>query len=265
MGARIDFLRKKFKPLQDKTLKNALAHRVGQEFPRIGGPRILGLCADMILEVLQDHLRPLDHLHHGQALWLGYSVDDPPARHKRTLDTDLIPVVLDLSSFEDIERRLDRRPPAERILQKALRLCHQAYQQGALLSNCDLAELLNLGDAQIARLLSEHERTTQQVVPRRATLHDVGTGVTHKRIICRKRYLDGKPPEEIARETYHSLESVDRYLGQYDRVRHCSRQGLSPEATAYTLNCSLSLVHEYLAIDQELDPKTCLTPNTVRG
>ena len=28
-------------------------------------------------------------------------------------------------------------------MSKALRLCHQAYQQGGLLSNCDLAELLN--------------------------------------------------------------------------------------------------------------------------
>ena len=92
-----------------------------------------------------------------------------------------------------------------------------------------------------------------RLVPRRATLHDVGTGLTHKRIICWKRYAEGKSAEEVARETYHSLEAVDRYLGQFDRVRHCRRQGFSPQKTAYTLNCSVALVQEYLAIDEELE------------
>jgi hypothetical protein len=62
----------------------------------------------------------------------------------------------------------------------------------------------------------------------------------------------GKPADVIARETYHSLEAVDRYLGQFDRVRHCRGEGMSPEKTAFTLNCSVALVNEYLAIDHEL-------------
>ena len=56
----------------------------------------------------------------------------------------------------------------------------------------------------------------------------------------------------MARETYHSLEAVDRYLGQYDRVRHCRLQGLTPEQTAHTLACSLGLVPRDLAIDDLL-------------
>lgn len=253
MSSQPDFLKKKFRPLQDKTLKNALAHRLGKEFPRLGGPRILGLCAELVLEVIQTHLRPLEHLHHGQVLWVGYSVDDPPALRKRTADTDLVPLVLDLSTAEDVEKRIERLTKGQRLLEKGLRLCHQAYAQGALLSNCDLAELLNTEDATVAHLLSAYEKRTGQVVPRRATVHDVGSGLTHKRIILRKRYLEAKPADQVARETYHSLEAVDRYLGQYDRVRHCRLQGFSPEVIAYTLNCSLSLVQEYLDLDQELE------------
>jgi hypothetical protein len=81
----------------------------------------------------------------------------------------------------------------------------------------------------------------------------VGTGLTHKRIICWKCFAEGKEPHIVARETYHSLDAVDAYLGQYDRVRHCRQQGLSPEKTAYTLRCSLSLVREYLDIDDQLE------------
>jgi hypothetical protein len=253
MSSKPDFIRKKFGPLREKTLRNALAHRIVKEFPRIGGPRICQLCADMILEVISKHMRSRDHLTHGQTLWMAVSVNNPPAHHQRIADTELIPVLLDLSTAEDVHRRIDRLRPAHRLLHKALRLCQQAYEQGGLLSNCDLAELLQADDGRIAGLLAQHERDTNTVVPRRATLHDVGTGLTHKRIICWKRYAEGKEPHIVARETYHSLEAVDRYLGQYDRVRHCRLEGLTPEQTAHALGCGLPLVREYLAIDNLLE------------
>ena len=51
-------IKRKFKPLGDKSLKNVLAHKIGKEFPRIGGVRIRELCAEMILEVCNKHIRP---------------------------------------------------------------------------------------------------------------------------------------------------------------------------------------------------------------
>lgn len=252
MSRKPDFVHKRFAPLREKTLKNALAHRIGKEFPRLGGPRILALCAEMILEIVGQHIRPRESLTHGQVLWMGVSVNDPPSRAKRTADTDLVPLVLDLSTPEDIEAILDHQRPKQRLLVKVLRLCQQAYQQGAVLSNCDLAELLNMREDLLAEMLAAHERETGKVVPRRATVHDVGTGLTHKLIVCWKYYAEGRSPEEIARQTYHSLEAVDRYLGQFDRVRHCRQQGLSPAETAFALNCSFRLVREYLEIDRQL-------------
>jgi hypothetical protein len=253
MGSQPDPLRKRFAPLQAKNLKNALSHRIRQQFPRIGGDRIGQLCAEMVLEVVQAHLRGKEHLTHGQVLWLAVALDDPPRRHQTMAETDLVPVVLDLSTPADVEQRLQRVSPAEHLLSKALRLCQQAYRQGGLLSNCDLAELLATRDELISQRLCQYERQHRTIVPRRATLHDVGSGVTHKRIICYKRYAEGKPAELVARETYHSLEAVDRYLGQYDRVRHCRQQRLSPQQTAHILDCSLRLVQQYLAIDDELE------------
>ena len=197
MSSKPDFIRKKFGPLREKTLRNALAHRIVKEFPRIGGPRICQLCADMILEVISKHMRSQEHLTHGQALWMAVSVNNPPAHRQRIADTELVPVLLDLSTAEDVQQRIDRQPTPERLLHKTLRLCQQAHQQGGLLSNCDLAELLNTSDTAIARVLTGHERLTNTVVPRRATVHDVGTGLTHKRIICWKRYAEGKEPHLV--------------------------------------------------------------------
>jgi len=52
MSIKIDRLKAGIRPLLDKTLENALSHRIAKEFPRIGGPRICKLCAEMILEVV---------------------------------------------------------------------------------------------------------------------------------------------------------------------------------------------------------------------
>ena len=260
MGSRLDYVRKKFGPLLAKTLRNAVSHVIHKEFPRIGGERICALCAEMILEVVERHVRPREHVRHGQALWMAVSVDDPPSRGKGIAQTDLVPVVLDISTPDDVQMRLERKSSAQRLLEKARRLCQQAYEQGGLLSNCDLAELLHARDEQIAAVLAAHERETGKLIPRRATVHDVGTGLTHKAIICRKRYLEGKPADQVARETYHTLESVDRYLGQFDRIRHCRLQGMSEQETAFTLQCSLSLVRQYRQIDEELQPSARARP-----
>jgi hypothetical protein len=254
MGAKADYVKKKFEPQKQKTLEAALAYRIGVEFPRLG-PRLREVCAQMVVETLAAHLRPREELTHGQVLWLAYSRDDPPARGKTAAQTQMIPVVLDLTRPEDIDAVIERRPAGQRLLERALRLCRQAYEQGALLSGVDLGLLLGHADSHISSVLGRHERQTGSLVPRRATLHDMGTGLTHKRIICLKRYRDGKTSDLIAQETYHSLEAVDRYLGQFDRVRHCHQQGMSPEQTAHILACGLSLVREYLEIDDELRAK----------
>ena len=58
MSSQPDIVRKQFGPLRDKTLRNAIAHQSSKEFPRIGGLRICGLCADMTLEVVTKHMLP---------------------------------------------------------------------------------------------------------------------------------------------------------------------------------------------------------------
>ena len=76
--------------LMAKTLENALAHKIEKEFPRIGGPRICKLCADMILEVVNGHIRSRQTVRHGQILWTAVSIDDRPGWSQKIADTDLV-------------------------------------------------------------------------------------------------------------------------------------------------------------------------------
>jgi hypothetical protein len=250
-----DYVYKHVNPMKAKSLRKQLSRTIRQNFPHVGGARISELCADMVLEVVSRHLHPRDSLQHGQLLWLGFDIDDPPSRNKRSENVRLIPVVLDLCTNEDLDAQLDRVSPSERLLARCIRLHEQAHAQGALLSNVDLSCMLGVSDKHVSHLIADYERKQNVVVPRRATLHDVGSGVTHKRIICWKRFVDGKSPEIIARETHHSLTSVDNYLGMFDRVRFCKQQHLQAHEIARVLGCTERLVREYLHIDELLETR----------
>ena len=70
----------------------------------------------------------------------------------------------------------------------------------------------------------------------------------------------GKPVVDCEKQNvclaiHRGLEAVDRYLGQFDRVRHCQLQGLSAIETAHILNCGVTLVKAYLQIDREQEGK----------
>ena len=170
-------LRVGLRALSAKTLENALAHRIEKEFPRIGGPRICKLCAEMILEVVNSHIQSRQSVRHGQILWTAVSIDDRPGWSQKIADTDLVPVLLDASTTQDIQSRIDGVHPREVRLRKAVRMCHQAYEQGGLLTNYDLSEILNIPDSLVGQLLAGYERETNKVVPRRGTIHDAGSNV----------------------------------------------------------------------------------------
>lgn len=86
---RPDYVRKHYGPMQRRGLPQALAERIRREFPRIGGPRMVELCAKLVLEVVEGHLRPLEDVRHGQVVWLGVAIDDPQvdARPPRIRDS----------------------------------------------------------------------------------------------------------------------------------------------------------------------------------
>ena len=165
-----DYLHKHLKPMKVKSLRGQLSRTIRQTFPHFGGVRITNLLADIILEVVESHLRPRDSLHHGQLLWLGFDINDPPSRNKTSENVRLVPVVLDLWTEDDLDAHMDRVSSSERLLTRCIRLHQQAYEQGTLLSNVDLGGMLGVSESRISSLLAAHERDKQIVIPRRATL-----------------------------------------------------------------------------------------------
>jgi len=80
----------------------------------------------------------------------------------------------------------------------------------------------------------------------------MGRTVSHRRIICCKAYLEGKPTHIIARETFHSPEAVDHYILGLARVHFATLQrGMTPEETPFAIQQPLSIVQQYVNLIEE--------------
>ncbi len=137
---------------------------------------------------------------------------------------------------------------------RILRLLDEAVEQGALATQEDLAQMLHVTPRTIKRDFVELQ-WAGHYLPCRGNLQGIGRGQTHKAQIV-GRWLKGETYDQIARHTHHAVVSVQRYVRTFVQVVELRRQGLSVEECAQLLQIGLSLVKDYLAIDeQHCDPE----------
>lgn len=233
-----------------KTFQSALRHLLHSDFPGVFGREIARFFADRIDQLYERFHPPRSRFKMGQILWVAVAVDARPTREKRIEETELVPIVLDLVTPEDLTQAKSVRLFRTRRA-RIVRLFRQAYEQGAVLSEADVSLLTELTVNTISRHVTIYERDTGETVPRRGTIHDLGPSVTHKAIICYKHLVEHKPTSQVAQETFHSPEAVEYYVQCFRRVQLCRDSGMSIEDTAQATGHSLRLIREYLdLIDQ---------------
>jgi DNA-binding CsgD family transcriptional regulator len=133
------------------------------------------------------------------------------------------------------------------------RLLAEAVGQGGAASQEDLARVLSVSVRTIKRDCAYLEKKGIYL-PTRGNLRGIGRGQTHKALIV-GRWLAGESYDQIARQTHHSLSSVQRYIQAFLRVMQLHRQGLAVVEIALLLQIGQPLVKEYLAIyDQQETP-----------
>ena len=232
-----------YRPQAGKTLREAMRNFIRREFPRLGGPWVIEMFVDKLLQLVERYHIERDKLQPGQTLWPAVALDETLGYRKAMYATRQVPVVLTLANQDDIAA-LRRGSPWTEILQSELvRAMKEAHAQGGLLTTSDLSVLFHHSHSRIAELIRAYETQTGEVVPRRGNLHDMGRTVTHKRIICHKAFLEGKTTDVIARETSHSPEAVDHYLLDFSRVYYATvLKGMSVEEATFAIQRPRSLV-----------------------
>jgi hypothetical protein len=218
----------------------------------LGGPWVIDKFVDKLLEIVDQYRFYHGKLTPGQVVWPAVKIDDPPVYRKPIAATHQIPVIVTLVNQDDIAA-LRQNADRQALLQQALvRAAHDAYAQGGVLSCTDLGLLFQRSHNQVAAIIRAYETETGEVVPRRGNIHDMGRTVSHKQIICRKAYLEGKVTPQIAQETCHSPEAVDNYVLDFARVFFATVQrSLSLDETVFAIQKPRYLVEEYVRLIQE--------------
>ena len=132
---------------------------------------------------------------------------------------------------------------------RLMRICEEAKEQGGLLSQEDLGELLMCDVRTVRRDVAELKRTGI-VVPTRGTVKDIGPGVTHKAMAIRL-WLEGKEPTEVAQHIHHSLKATEAYLEKFKRVAYLVEKGFTLHEVARVVGISTAATGTFRDIHAE--------------
>lgn len=154
-------------------------------------------------------------------------------------------VVLTFLSDDDVEMIRNGFRSRELRIRRMVRWVDEAFDQGALLSQLDLAILLNVCDAVVSDYLNDYQRTTGRLLPTRGNIHDLSGHITHKREIV-SLYLQGYDTPRIAQKTRHSKEAVDRYIRDFETVRLLIQVSSDPVRIGQLARLNPRVVRQYL-------------------
>jgi len=146
-------------------------------------------------------------------------------------------------SDEEIQGSVRRR--------RLARIAEEAREQGGLLTQEDLSQLLMVEERTVRRDIQYLRSQYGIIVPTRGQQKDIGPGVSHRGLAIRY-WLEGHEPLEVARRINHTVKAVDRYIDQFSRVVYLHQQSFNAFQIALTVgintssvNTSVELLHEF--------------------
>jgi hypothetical protein len=235
---------KHYSSAHDRFLKPAIVNFFEREFCGMFGPVVRENIADALIDLFNSLCPESSRLKPGQILWNALDkrtrADSEKCRYK--------PVILSLVTDDEVSM-FEKGSSVSTIRKNVMaRMIKQAYQQGAVLSTRDLSLLLIFSASALSHQRIEYEKEHNTVLPHTGVIHDMGTTLTHKRIIIYKHVVEKKDPSIVARETNHSQLAVDKYLKDFNRVKTLVNDNKDINFIHHTTNISRQVIQQYLQI-----------------
>jgi hypothetical protein len=200
--------------------------------------------AEKLSEEIHDRYLGLDErLPDGTIWYTAVDIEEPAGKPLKACKKKRIK--LTLHSMEDLEVE-ERHGLAYLRYEKVRKLCWQAYNQGALLTQEDISRLLTMSVSGVKKIVAQHKRDGNRL-PTRGNYHDIGPGVSHKSEAVRM-FLHGMTPSDISWRIHHSLYSVERYVRDFCVVFMAHCEGYTPERISHMTRLSVKLIREYIAL-----------------
>ena len=262
---------KKFRRINDKGLKQLLLYRFLNHYGYDKGEITARAIIQDITQLIEDYFLVttipedgLQYLNYGQLVWMAVPTDEYPQRGKTIAATRMKPVVLSFSTDDDVAHIAHGFDSKSLRKKKLQRWTHEAFDQGALLTQLDLAVLLGVCDAVISSYVQEIYKESGTVLPTRGNIHDMSGALTHKQEII-GLYLQGYLTPEIAVKTKHSKEAIDRYIKDFHRVQTLWKHGITNiDEIAQLARLSKSVTQQYIDLLPEKERKTKMSKNKRR-
>ena len=235
---------KHYSSAHDRFLQPAIVKFFEREFCGMFGPVVRENIAEALIDLFNSLCPESSRLKPGQIIWNALDKRTRADSEKRRYKPVILSLVTDdeVSMFEKGTSILTTR---KNVMARMIR---EAYQQGAVLSTRDLSLLLVSSAAYLSQLRIEYEKEHKTILPHTGVIHDMGTTLTHKRIIVYKHVVEKKDPSIVARETNHSQLAVDKYLKDFNRVKTLVNDNKDINFIHHTTNIARSVIKQYLLI-----------------
>jgi hypothetical protein len=235
---------KHYSSAHDRFLKPAIVNFFEREFCGMFGPVVRENIADALIDLFNSLCPESSRLKPGQIVWNALDKRTRADSEKRRYK----PVILSLITDDEVSM-FEKGSSVSSIRKNVMaRMIKEAYQQGAVLSTRDLSLLLIFSASALSHQRIEYEKEHNTVLPHTGVIHDMGTTLTHKRIIIYKHVVEKKDPSIVARETNHSQLAVDKYLKDFNRVKTLVNDNKDINFIHHTTNISRQVIQQYLQI-----------------
>jgi len=235
---------KHYSSAHDRFLKPAIVNFFEREFCGMFGPVVRENIADALIDLFNSLCPESSRLKPGQIVWNALDKRTRADSEKRRYK----PVILSLVTDDEVSM-FEKGSSVSTIRKNVMaRMIKEAYQQGAVLSTRDLSLLLVFSASALSHQRIEYEKEHNTVLPHTGVIHDMGTTLTHKRIIIYKHVVEKKDPSIVARETNHSQLAVDKYLKDFNRVKTLVNDNKDINFIHHTTNISRQVIQQYLQI-----------------
>ena len=130
-------------------------------------------------------------------------------------------------------------------IKKVERWTQQAYDQGAMLTNLDLAVLFGVNETTAAQYVREYCDLYNKSLPTRGNIQFIGGGQTHKKEII-SLHLNGYLVPTICQRTNHSKDAVERYIRDFEAIRLLNPKFGDVNSILLITRLSKTVVQQYI-------------------
>lgn len=245
-----------FSPLRDKTLSNVLLQLFVTEFGYENKAIFAEAMIERILETVDAFVKPVALLRPGQLLWMAVVNDGRKHARQPMKQIPQVPVILDLVTDDELSDLANGEVYRVVRRRRHARLLEQAFGQGGVLAQSDVAAITLTGQTQVRRDLAHIQRAEQRILPYRGSVQDVGGTLSHKVEVIRLLEAGYLEPE-ICRmlPLIHSLSAVETYVQTYKNLMNLLERGFAPGEVSGILSMDTRLVNSYIDIIREHHPQ----------